>query len=36
MGVFQTVYDSIARLAGDAWAFLVLSANFAVRSPGRF
>src|SRR5512139_3697999 len=23
MGVFQTVYDSIARLAGDAWAFMV-------------
>jgi hypothetical protein len=23
MGVFQTVYDSIAHLAGDAWAFMV-------------
>ena len=23
MGVFQTVYDNIARLAGDAWGFMV-------------
>ena len=23
MGVFQTVYDNIAHLAGDAWGFMV-------------
>ena len=23
MGVFQTVYDNIANLAGDAWGFMV-------------